>query len=1401
MKELYQFCEIESIEECEETSDVYDIEVEDVHNFFANDILVHNCLAGIPTWCSLQARDASIDKVFELYDKELFPLMQVFGKERFFLELQFNKIPEQQIVNSHLVEYSKKTGYDLIATADCHYPSPDMFRDREIYRLLGYQMQNREIDMSILDKSADELECELYLKNGDQLFKAYKESPFGQGFGDDKLIVDAIQRTYGIAHDLIGEVAPDDSIKLPKTFQVTDTIKTPFDKLKALSLEGLKKKGLTGEVYIKRAAYELKIIREKKLEEYFLTLKEVLDVLRQHMLLGTGRGSGAGSLINYLLDITIVDPVKEGLLFERFISPSRIEMADVDTDVELKDQALDILKAHFGADNVLAVSNYNTLQLKSLVKDISKLYGIPFDEVNEVTKIMESEAKPFILEEIGHDQKLYEFTYEKARKYSPTFEEFIEKYPKVGERIDNLFKEVKSIGRHAGGVLVIPDAEGCLPIIRIRGVDQSPIVEGLTAQHLKYFGLVKYDILGLATLRIIRRCIEIILRSERNIQEPSIGDVWQFYNSHLHPSVIDTADPKVFKSVYRSGRFPSIFQFAEENVQNFCVRAAPESVADISAITALWRPGPLKGGADIRYLGAKDKGLDKNEHPIVLEILGDTKGLLCIEKGQKVSLSNGSFKNIEDIREGDEVITGEGNISFVTKVINKGKKDTCTYYTDGIESKNYIKCTPDHKVRTVFGYKEASKSDHLLYHRFKRENISEKIENPYLLGLFVSDGCCNQSSPAITCGTENVAKIVSQELEKTFGTSKYYFHCRAFYATAPRKEGEYRSALINWLKKYDLFRQSGENKSTPRQIFASSDEDIAKYLAGYLDGDGRVSEDVFSFSCAYVQSRIKLCKLLDILKISYYISHHSIVIRDNALFRDLVYVHCKIKSGINVKNNICGEIFLDKQHRKFIIDKSRKNVSIKKFLKSLRIAPSLYWKSSGNIKIETLLRILSEEERKEFIKTYLRGDFSIQAIKRIEKNGNKNVFDLSINHSDHSFLVGGYAVHNCYQEQFMLLANKLADFSLGEADQLRKLLVKPSHELGEQMKKQRIEVGEKFVNGCIAKGLSPERAKKLWEQEILGFISYGFNKSHSVCYAYNSYQCAWLYTYYPDAWVRACLECDPDLDKTISSVSSVGYKIAKPDVNASFGEEWYVHDKVCYPAMTAVKGIGVTAAQELVRKRTKPFSDLEDFFYELDAKGKKVWRWSKFNKKAIDALIRVEAFESFGCVGEGKLFRNYRHMYDVVIGNFEKIKKGKVSLQELASQSKVDDWSISEKIEMQKEILGFYNKASVIEEYRSVLNEFDIKAIDRVPDEDHKHNVWAIIENVEQKFTNAAKKPYLVITASGESSQQYKFRVWNTNKEKTTTWREGSVVLFSLEYDDQYGYSLPQFSKAMRIEK
>jgi len=326
----------------------------------------------------------------------------------------------------------------------------------------------------------------------------------------------------------------------------------------------------------------------------------------------------------------MVDPLKYGLLFERFMSPSRAEMPDIDSDVEIREEALDILKEHFGYDNVIAISNYNRLKLKSLIKDISRLYGVDFQRANEVTKVIEDEAKPFIMEEIGHDQKLYELTFEKALEYSKTFQKYLEDYPDIGLHITNLFKEVKSIGKHAGGTIVVPDAEGCLPIIKIRGVDQSPVPEGITAQHLKHLGLIKFDVLGIATLKIIRRCIEYILKEQGN-KDPTIDDVWKFYDDNLHPDIIDFNDSKVYENVFQNGRFISTFQFAEKRMQSFCKKAKPTRLEDLTAITSIFRPGPLKAGANERYVHFLLSEI-KKEHSIIQELLGDSRMVLCYQE-------------------------------------------------------------------------------------------------------------------------------------------------------------------------------------------------------------------------------------------------------------------------------------------------------------------------------------------------------------------------------------------------------------------------------------------------------------------------------------------------------------------------------------------------------------------------------------------------------------------------------------------------------------------------------------------------------------------------------------------------------------------------------------------------
>lgn len=923
-----------------------------------NGLLVSTaCVAGIPAYLSLKNKDKGLEATMKDFDLELKPLLDIFGKDYAFLEMQFNKLDSQVLTNLNLIEYSKRTGYKLIVTSDAHYSNQDLWKSREIYKLISRQTKGMDIDKNI-PQSIDELKADLYPKNAEQTWQEYKQT-FSQYCSDEKLICEAIERSHHISHDLIEFISPDPTLKLPVNRQKDSTIK----QLKDLCVKSLQEKNLySNDKYVERLLFELQIIKDKGLENYFLVLREAVQALKKEMLIGPSRGSAAGSLVNYLLGITMIDPVKNELLFERFLSPSRKELADIDLDFSDKDRVLDVLKEHFGKDNVLPVSNYNTLQLKSLVKDISKLFDIPFLEVNEVTKKMEEEARDAILAEINYDQKLYEFTYEKAKQYSPSFRDFLSKYPQVEENLKDLYKQIKTVSRHAGGICIVNNAESEMPVIKVKGEDQVPFTQGLTAQHLETFGLVKYDYLGLATLRIIHRCIELILKSEN--KPSTMSDIWQWYDSNIHPEKINQEDNIVFDKVYRAGNFPSIFQFTETNARNFCTRAKPKSVKDLSTITAIFRPGPLKSGIDKKYVHAAN-----NQQDIVY----------------------------------------------------------------------------DHPI------------------------------------------------------------------------------------------------------------------------------------------------------------------LEDVLKETY-----------------------------------------------------------------------------------------------------------------------------------------GFPV---FQEQIMMLANKMAGFSLEEADQVRKVLSKPSHEMKGQILEQRKQFREKFIEGCISKGLNKDRAEYLWDEEIAPHCSYSFNKAHSYSYAIISYQCAYLYAYFEKQWIAAVLEKDPDPQNATGEVQNLGYVIRPPDINFSEIDSWQIVGKNCLPPFTAIKAIGSIAASELVQCRNDlggKFNSLEHFLFktkEMKTKSVNIYRFTKFNKRCLEAIIQMSGFDSLDIVGQGKMFETYRHMYQALILNFDSLKKGSFNIQEYIDQSEKRDWTTFEKIEIHTSLLGTYDKSLLLDKQTlETFNEYDIQPLSCLSE--YSQKIWFLVEDVAQKKTKNGKPFY-----------------------------------------------------------
>lgn len=611
------------------------------------------CLSGVYSNDYWRNKDEGEEAVLDAMRETTRNMKSIFG-DRWHGEIQWNAIPEQHIINKYVIRVCQEMGVEVISTADSHYPSPDAWKDRELYRRLAWLGKGEAKE---LPGSVDEVGYELYPKNGDQMWEAYKK--FSEKCGaeyDDDVVMRSITLTADIANNRIEGFIPDTTVRLPD-FVVPEGM-TEDQALARYSVEGLKEvlKDIDEpkhEEYIQRLRGELEVISDRGFSKYFLTMKAIADKSSEIQLVSPGRGSAAGSLVAYALNITQVDPIKYGLLFGRFLRADATDYPDIDYDVSDPMVIKELLVKEWGEDTVVPISNWNTLQLRSLVKDISKFYNIPFTEVNPVTGKMLFEATPLAKKDHGITAGVYAPTWEEVMKYSKTLQAFLAKYPHVKGHIEALVGQVRSCSRHAGGVVVAENLHKNMPLIYSGGVRQTPWSEGQNVRHLEPMGFIKFDILGLASLRMIEGAIRHVLKRHHGVEEPTFDDVKKFYNENLHPDKINLDDQEVYKNVFHKGRWAGVFQFTEGGAQNFCKRAQPTNIIDLAAVTSIFRPGPLSAKVDKHYVNAKaDPESIEYVNDVVREVTQETYGFLIFQEqiamlahllGENLSLDEGNL--------------------------------------------------------------------------------------------------------------------------------------------------------------------------------------------------------------------------------------------------------------------------------------------------------------------------------------------------------------------------------------------------------------------------------------------------------------------------------------------------------------------------------------------------------------------------------------------------------------------------------------------------------------------------------------------------------------------------------------------------------------------------------------
>ena len=619
-------------------------------------IALSACLGGVYAGCYWEAREEGRKAVLECMRQATKKMVGIFG-DRWYGELQWNSVPEQHELNQYVIEMHKEFGIPLVSTADSHYPTPTAWRDRELYKRLGYLGRGKPewLDMNI-PGALEDLEHELYPKNGDEMWNDYKKYSEGYDY-DDEMVLKSIEESHTIAMERIESFLPDTTVRLPDF--VVPAGRHEDDYLRDLSLGGLKYMGKDNSEYESRLNSELKVIADRGFSKYFLTMKAICDKTNEVQLAGPGRGSAAGSLVAYALGITQVDPIKYNLLFSRFLRADATDYPDIDYDVSDPMVLKDILIDQWGNDTVVPISNWNTLQLRSLLKDISKFYEIEFNEVNAVTNAMLKEATPLAKQKHGIKAGVYTPTFAEVMQFSDSLKKFLGKYPHVADHVNALHGSYRSCSRHAGGVVIGEQLDKYMPLISSKGVRQTPWSEGQNVRQLEPLGFIKFDILGLSTLRMIEGCIERILKKQ-GVESPTFKDIKGFYDDNLHPDTMDLNNNDVYENIFHEGKWAGIFQFTENGAQKFAKTATPSTIIDLAAITSIYRPGPLSAGVDKSYVAAMNDTLSIDYgHHIVEEVTKETFGFLIFQE-QIALLAH---------RLGDGVTLDEGNL--LRKVLTK----------------------------------------------------------------------------------------------------------------------------------------------------------------------------------------------------------------------------------------------------------------------------------------------------------------------------------------------------------------------------------------------------------------------------------------------------------------------------------------------------------------------------------------------------------------------------------------------------------------------------------------------------------------------------------------------------------------------------------------------------------
>jgi DNA polymerase-3 subunit alpha len=1206
---------------------------------------------------------------------------EAFGKDHYFMEVQAHGLPEQARVTEATLGIARAIGAPVAGTNDSHYLEAAHARAHEA--LLCIQTGTTMRDPGRWRFSTDQF----YLKSAEEMRRAFAELP------------EACRTTLAVAErcNLDLEFG---RIHLPR-YAVPEG-HTLESYLRQVAGEGLRRRyGPTpAEAVTERLEQELQVIEKMGFAGYFLVVWDFIRYAKSRgIAVGPGRGSSAGSLVAYALGITSIDPIRYGLLFERFLNPERISMPDMDIDFadDRRDEVIEYVAGKYGRENVAQIITFGTLGAKAAIRDVGRVLGMPYNEVDRIAKLVPGFPLNITLDE--------------ALQQSPGLAEAIRGRPELGE-LWEIARALEGLTRHASkhaAGVVISDEPLIEHVPLYKDPKRNEVVTGYAMGPIEKIGLLKMDFLGLRTLTVLANTARLVAEST---------------GTPVDLDAVPFDDPATYR-LLSEGRTFGVFQLESAGMREALKSLRPERLEDVIAIVSLYRPGPMDlipefvnrkhgrarityehplmekhlkdtygimvyqesvmqiasemagftmGEADIlrramgkkdrelmaqqraKFLeGAKARGVPDRKAEKIFDLMEKFAGYgfnKCLSGDAQIEMADGTLKPITEVREGDLVLTKDGPFKALGARPSGARRVGRLRLANGM----VLRCTPDHPVFTQRGWvnTEDLTTDDFVAVARQLPCGGKAVPNHYaaLLGYALAEGSLGYDSHFYLYSSDadelgDMSRIVGS-FANTTPRVEHRADDKASSVRPVRVEPNIPSEAVEFLFRHcGLPWKNALNKRVPSLVDQWNRDAVAVLVAKLFQGDGGIHPKTASIFYATSSKGLAFDVRRLLLKLDIPSTIHQKRFRYRGGHR----------VGYTV-NLIGGRPTFDRFASLIgphLVGKRRR--ALRRLVASYVGSKALF--ARGTVDVIPLAACrgpLREAIRKQFP--------SLKAGCR----------SLGI---AYGLLSRDRRKRGIRRDTLEYLAGRLDSPALHR-------LVDP------------------FVGWSRHEGFTLEGFEETYDFEVPGansFIANGIvvHNSHGTAYAVVAYQTAYFKANHPVEFMAALLTSEMgDTDKIVRYIEecrAMGIQVLPPDVNLS-GTQFTVVGRTIRFGLAAIRNVGEAAIASILATRGErgPFASLPDFCARVDLR--------LVNRRVVESLIKAGAFDSLGLARahllatlDRAMEAGQRRQRDRLEGQgsfFDLIGGEAGAPAPGPAEEVIPEWEADQRLACEKEVLGFY---------------------------------------------------------------------------------------------------------------